>query len=243
MNDIRKKRDRVWKKLCRVHDGFMIVILCAVMLVSGYCLYDNWVILSRADGGDLLQYKPDSTSDGAESPITDGMVGWITIDGTSIDYPVMQGESNLTFLSRDPYGRFSLSGSIFLDSRSSPDFSDGYSMIYGHHMEYGRMFGALDAFLDRDYAAAHRHGTLLVGRDGSRRMGLTVFAVLRADAGESAVFDMEGTDDAPQPATAAAFIDSHALFRLGAHGNRILALSTCDGESDSSRIIVVCSVS
>ena len=100
------------------------------------------------------------------------MVGWLTVDGTSIDYPVMQGGNNLTFLNRNPYGEFSLSGSIFLDSRNSPDFSDEYSIIYGHHMAYGKLFGALDAFLDETYTSSHRSRTLLIGRDGQKSAGL-----------------------------------------------------------------------
>lgn len=148
----------------------------------------------------------------------------------------MQGSNNLTFLNRDPYGRFSMSGSIFLDSRNSPDFTDGYSLIYGHHMEYGRMFGALDAFLDREYAASHRYGTLLVGRDGSESHKLTVFAVLKTQSDERKVFDVN------DPRMTLNFIDSHASIRLGEPGGRIVALSTCDRNDDTMRILLACSM-
>ena len=79
------------------------------------------------------------------------MVGWIVVDDTNIDYPVMQGYDNSQYLNLDPYGEYSLSGSIFLDSRNSSDFTDPYSIIYGHHMEYGKMFGAIDDYLDDQY--------------------------------------------------------------------------------------------
>ena len=148
----------------------------------------------------------------------------------------MQGESNLTFLNRDPYGNFSLSGSIFLDSRNSPDFTDGYSLLYGHHMEYGRMFGALDAYLDRDFAFGHRNGTLLIGRDGLQRRKLTVFAVLRTNAKELKAFDVEN------PENARWFISENAQIIFGMPDKPILALSTCDGEDDAMRIIVACAI-
>ena len=164
------------------------------------------------------------------------MVGWLTVDGTSIDYPVMQGGNNLTFLNRNPYGEFSLSGSIFLDSRNSPDFSDEYSIIYGHHMAYGKLFGALDAFLDETYASSHRSGTLLIGRDGQKKRRLTVFAVLRSDVHNEDLFSVE------HPEKAMAYITSHAEIKLGQPGEKVAVLSTCDGENDSMRILVVCNL-
>lgn len=227
-----------WPLLNRLHDGLLLVIFGAVILISGYCLYDNWYILSHASDSELQKYKPGSPAYQAdESPITDEMVGWLTIDGTGIDYPVMQGENNLTFLNRDPYGEFSLSGSIFLDSRNSPDFTDGYSLIYGHHMAYGRMFGALDDFLDEHYAAAHRRGSLLIGRDGHECRALTVFAVMRVDVHDAAAFDVEEPDKARR------YIASHAAFLLGQPGDQMVVLSTCDSEDDAMRILVACNAS
>ena len=87
------------------------------------------------------------------------MAGWLTVDGTNIDYPVMQGKDNNSYLNTDPFGNYSLTGSIFLDSRSSPDFSDEYSVVYGHHMDYGKMFGALDDFLNEKYLKQHSSGS------------------------------------------------------------------------------------
>lgn len=230
--------DKLWKRLNGLHDGLLITVCAAVILFSGYCLYDNWYILSYASDADLLRYKPGSPSYEADtSPLSDGMVGWLTLDGTGIDFPVMQGENNLIFLNRDPYGAFSLSGSIFLDSRNAPGFTDPYSLIYGHHMEYGKMFGALDAYLDKDYAASHRRGELLIGRDGRKHRTLTVFAVLRVNVlRDSAIFDVE------QPTAAREAILSHAVFTLGEPDERIVALSTCDGENDAMRIIVACNI-
>lgn len=103
-------------------------------------------------------------------------------------------------------------------------------------MEYGKMFGALDAFLDKEYAASHRHGVILIGRDGRERRHLTVFAVLRVHAHDDTVFNVE------QPFPAREYIISHAEFLLGEPGEHWVVLSTCDGEDDAMRIMVVCHV-
>ena len=62
-------------------------------------------------------------------------------------------------------------------------------MIYGHHMEYKMMFGALDDYLDPSFLASHTHGKLLVGRDGKTSYELEVFYAMSADAKDEYVFE------------------------------------------------------
>ena len=130
----------------------MLFVFVITLLIVCYGLYDTWYVYNKANDDGYLKYKPVAGSGMSEdAPITEDMVAWITIDGTNIDYPVMQAADNMKYLNLNPYGEYSLSGSIFLDSRNSADFSDDYSILYGHHMEYGVMFGALDEFLDEKY--------------------------------------------------------------------------------------------
>ena len=232
-----KKLNKIFEVLNNLHDALLMIAFVIAIIISGYGMCDVWYVYSHVNDSFFYGVTPDSSSFEPEQlPLTDGLTGWIYFEDTDIHFPVMQGENNLAYISTDVYGNFALSGSIFLDSRNSPDFADEYSMIYGHHMEYGKMFGALDAYLDRDYAAKHRIGTLLIGRDGSLRSKLTVFAVLRTGAKELAAFDVEN------PQNAREFILSHAQIMLGQPGERILALSTCDGEDDAMRIIVLCNI-
>ena len=143
-----------WKTMNRVYEKTMLAIFVIALLISIYALYDTWYVFDHANDKSYLIFKPGVAEENGvvtNSPITSDMVGWITLDDTNIDYPVMQGTDNTVYLNKDPYGEFSLSGSIFLDSRNSSDFTDEYSVIYGHHMEYGVMFGALDDYLDEDY--------------------------------------------------------------------------------------------
>lgn len=228
-------------KICGVlndlHDALLMIAFVVGIIISVYGFYDVWYVYQHIGDSRQYDFTPDSPAyELSNLPITQEMVGWIHFGDTGINFPVMQGESNLTFLNREPYGNFSLSGSIFLDSRNSPDFTDGYSLLYGHHMEYGRMFGALDAYLDRDFAFGHRNGTLLIGRDGLQRRKLTVFAVLRTNAKELKAFDVEN------PENARWFISENAQIIFGMPDKPILALSTCDGEDDAMRIIVACAI-
>lgn len=67
--------------------------------------------------------------------INSDCVAWIRIDGTEIDYPVVQGHDNSFFLKHLFDGEWNGAGCIFLDSRVNPDLSDRHSVLYGHHMK------------------------------------------------------------------------------------------------------------
>ena len=226
---------KVLKVLNTAYDRTITVVLTVILLIVVYCMYDNYWVYSHTLNKDILKYKPTVQGyDPGESPITDDMVGWLTVDDTNIDYPVMQGTDNTVYLNRDPLGAYSLSGSIFLDSRNSSDFSDSYSIVYGHHMEYGKMFGALDDFLDPEYMRSHRTGTLIVGRDGQKSYKLEVFAAMKTDTNDKSVFDPKGAVDIGET------VRSRAEVFLGEKDCRILALSTCSSAEMSERLLVFC---
>ena len=114
---------------------------------------------------DLLSYKP-QPGEGANPSLEDLMAinkdvaGWITIDDTHIDYPVVQGKDDMEYINKDVYGEFSLSGSIFLSCMNKKDFSDNYNLVYGHHMANGGMFGDVVSFTEKSYFDKHKTGEL-----------------------------------------------------------------------------------
>ena len=225
---------RFWKGADRWYDRLIMIFLVLVLLIVCYCMYDNYWVYSHSIDKSIVRYKPGTEDyDPESSPITDDMAAWITIDDTNIDYPVMHAQDNVKYLNTDPYGRYSLTGSIFLDSRCSPDFSDDYSLIYGHHMEYGKMFGALDDFLDESYLRSHSQGTLLICRDGKKQYGRRVFASARVSAGDDAVFDVTAGG-------AAEFARKKAAVWRSEPKGRIVALSTCADSDTGTRVVVFC---
>lgn len=228
---------RFWKKLNELYGWLVIIIFGFIMAIGIWQCLDNLYIYNNALDNSVTKYKP-RTNDTNEavyqkSPITDEMVGWLTIDNTNIDYPVMQGENNTAFLNTDPFGKYSLTGSIFLDSRCSSDFSDEYSVVYGHHMDYGKMFGALDDFLSETYLKSHSTGTLMIGRNGEKTCSLRVFAAMRVSAKEKIVFDMDNS-------RIRSFIRENASVMTEEKQSDILALSTCADAGSVTRIVVFC---
>jgi sortase B len=147
----------------------------------------------------------------------------------------MQGRNNKEYINKDPFGNFSLSGSIFLDCRNSTEFSDPYSLLYGHHMEYEAMFGSLDHFIEQSYFDQHRTGTLTTV--SGKNYNIRFFAACKADATEKTVFDPPDSTNE----TLLQYLKQHAaIFEpQGVDAqSRILALSTCQSAENVERMIV-----
>lgn len=139
-------------------------------------------------------------------------IGWLSIDGTNISYPVMHTPSNpQKYLRRNFCGKYSQSGVPFLDGRC--DLQSINLIIYGHNMKNGTMFSDLKRYLDRDFLNAHR--TVIFGTaDGIRYF--TVTEVLKTN-----------TSDA-------------WYNRITAKGgSRCLILSTCYGSDKDGRLLII----
>jgi len=83
------------------------------------------------------------------------IVGWIKLDNTPINYPVMQHTDNDFYLSHLPNGTQHRNGSIFLDFRNNSDFSDKSILIYGHHTRTEDMFGIFKYYREQEFYDAN----------------------------------------------------------------------------------------
>lgn len=154
--------------------------MCVAGVYAAYALWDNNRIYSAANDvqADMVKIKPAVEEDGGASfeellAINRDVCGWVTLDNTKIDHPVLQDSTNLTYINRDVYGNFALAGSIFLDTRNERDFSDAYSLLYGHHMENSGMFGDLDLYKDQTFFDENSAGMLILP---DRAYNLEIFA-------------------------------------------------------------------
>lgn len=75
--------------------------------------------------------------------INPDVVGWLYVPSLDISYPIMQGKTNETYLHHTMKKDYLYAGSIFLDMDNAKDFSDPNSLVYGHNMRDGSMFGTL----------------------------------------------------------------------------------------------------
>ena len=175
------------------------------------------------------------------------ITAWITMMGTAIDYPVMQGSSNFSYLNKDVYGEFALAGSIFLDSRNDSAYQDNYSLLYGHDMSKHRMFSDLNLYKDEEFFKENHLGILLTPDGGHL---LQTVSCIVTSAGNSSLFNPENWKhfSTKQMLEAvqedALFINKNGMDVLQTRIDqeepfRILALSTCSGEFTDARTILL----
>lgn len=165
----------------------MLAIVTGLAAYCGYRYYNDAVLpekkLAEADEAQLRLFediKPDipentpedSSPDNDENllaaaeKVNPGVVGWLTIPGTHIDYPVAQGVDNDFYLHNGFDGQYNYElGCPFLDYRCESDFSGFNSIVYGHHMTRQRMFADINLFKDESFFSSHNTGQLILNND------------------------------------------------------------------------------
>ena len=171
------------------------------------------------------------------------MVGWMTIDGTPIHYPVMQSPDRVDFYLDHNFDRVK-NGHGCLYVRESCDVfapSDNLT-IYGHHMRNGTMFAGLDNYLKKDFYEKYpsiRFDTLY------ERHTYTIFAVFTTTASVGRGFAYHLFEDAADEADFQDFVStckSLSLYETGitpVYGDKMITLSTCEYSQDNGRLVVV----
>ena len=162
---------------------------------------------------------------------------WIRIPDSKIDYPVVQGEDNDYYLSHLPDGTKNDGGSIMMDVSNEADFSDAVTILHGHHMKNGSMFGDLDLYEEEAYCKAHPVIELYTPKGDVRA---EVFAVFYVNSLEF-TYPTNFADAAAYDAFIA-MCKSESDYDTGItpqYGDTLLMLSTCSYVYDEARLLVM----
>lgn len=234
-------------KLARAGDRLVSLLAAGLILLmllyGGYSLWDTAMVFNGAFlSSDLLQFKPaagdpDSNPTLAElQAINPDVLGWLTIDDTHIDYPVVIGETDMEYVNKDVYGDFALSGSIFMDSDNARDLSDAYTLVYGHHMDNGAMFGDVVEFVNTDYFESHQTGTLYLP---DATYTIEIFACVQVDAFDSMIYDpLAQNGDVSELLH---YVDEIAVQSryIGVQPtDKVIGLSTCAEAETNGRVVI-----
>lgn len=89
------------------------------------------------------------------------IIGWIRFDNIeTLSYPVLYSGDNETYLRTDIYGNSSTAGCIFMEGVCIPDFEDCHTILYGHNMKNGSMFGSLKQYKTAGFYEEHQYFTI-----------------------------------------------------------------------------------
>lgn len=158
-------------------------------------------------------------------------VGWITIDNTKIDYPIVKGEDNEFYLNHNYDLSENVAGSIFMDRRNLGNQFDEHTIIYGHHMKNGTMFTGLNLYLEEEF---YEDNQLIYYRDLFNNYTYEVISAYYVSANDYTLsFELNETviDDFLERS----FHNSDYVY---SKTDRFLTLSTCNYTLDNGRMIV-----
>ena len=175
--------------------GVIILVLLAVMLVSGAMSIHSWMEdkRTREEYERLAELARETTAQPSTEAVTEpgtaepetepyvspinfeelmkenpDTIGWIRVPDTNIDYPIVQGEDNDFYLNHDFYGKENIAGAIYLDFESQGDFVGRNNVLYGHNMKNGSMFKDVNRYKDEAYFKEHQFFSIytLTGKSG-----------------------------------------------------------------------------
>jgi len=172
------------------------------------------------------------------------LIGWVKIDDTNIDYPVMQTTDNEYYQDHNINQEYDRNGSIFMDKDCDVLKPSANYILYGHHMKSGQMFGKLDLYEDEDYYKEHRY----IEFDTIYEKGLyQVMYVFRSRVySESEVvfkyyqfIDAHGEQEFNSNMQEMANMSLYDTGVTAQYGDQLLTLSTCDYQEKNGRFVVV----
>ena len=226
------------------HTDGIIVTPMATMTVTNV---EESVLL---DGEESL---PDETPEPTSPPVIHSgllalheknpdCVAWITIEGTVIDYPVMYRPNPKNYyLHRDFNGNHASAGALFIAENCDPDDSDNV-IIYGHHMNSGKMFAALNKYKKQSFYEEHKRIVYetLNGQETYEVMFAFTTPVYTGHDFEYYAFSKANSAEEYDAYISAC--RERALYDTGVtaqYGDKLLTLSTCEYSQKNGRMVVV----
>lgn len=230
------------KYLDKLVNIFVYILFIIVFLYGTYSVYDNLSVYNDAKlTKNIIKCIP--KDDGSNFSLTElkaineDICGWLRINKTNIDYPIVQGKDNLQYLNKNYEKEFSSAGSIFLDYRNSFTFEDDYSILYGHNMHHNTMFSDLTAYKDQEFLDEHTEGRLYLE---DKTYKIEIFAYDIIDAYANTIYNVNNYKN-DKNLEIASYIKNNAITKKELQiesTDKIIVFSTCVVSQHSSRAIV-----
>ena len=222
------------------HGVFIVLII--LLLYSGYALYDAYATYEKAElSEDILQYKPEENElfslETIQKEINEDICGWIRIDGTNIDYPVVIGKDNTEYLNNDYKKEYSITGSIFIDYRNDRNFQDDYTIIYGHNLKADLMFAEIKNYVDKSYFDEHCTGLLYAG-DKIYKIDILYYELINAYAKPYSLIIYKNNSNK----TLIEEFEKNAITKNKIKANekdKLILLSTCNSSDTETRSVLI----
>lgn len=231
-------------KVRRIAEDVIMVALLGIVIVSGWNLYNKMhqykVDREKYTAVSEKAYSGDFAGDidfNALRKVNSDIVAWIYYEGTDIDYPVVQGKDNDNYLHIAFDDTWALAGTLFVDAITEDPFKQFNTIIYGHHMRDGSMFGDLKKLKDKEYCDKHPQLELITP-DGKYHLMIWAFLNQPSDS-QVYLTNFHDKDDIREYIDYVKSAADYVTDVKVTPEDRIVLLSTCAYEYQNARYMVI----
>lgn len=240
-----------------------VVALLGAAVFCGYHIYDHYAQVDEQtevfDGlAEVVENAPTEEKEAEDTPVSEGknvlaryqelylqnedMAGWISIDGTTINYPVMQSVNEPNFYLKHNFEKeYSDLGVPYIQENCDILTSDNL-VIYGHHIKGGKMFGALESYKDKGFYEEHKTIHFDTLTETAEYEIVAVFKTVAYSSEGFRYYDFVNAEDEEGFNTYIAKCKDLALYDTGVsveYGDKLITLSTCEYSAQNGRLVVV----
>ncbi len=240
----------------------IILVLCLIVFAGSAGVILDYVLNGIREQSALEQVGA-LRSDGREDLVTDkgtvigkyvdlylknkDLIGWVTVDDTKIDYPVMQTQDDPEFYLHRNFGKeYTDSGTPFLDAASDIFKPTSNFLVYGHHMKNGTMFKDLLKYDDVEFYRKHKNfkfDTIYKGGQGTYRVIAAGYSqIYPEDSDKFKYYQYAGMTTEERFNEYISGVKSLSVYDTGEtaeYGDQLVTLSTCAYHTEDGRFFVV----
>ena len=246
-----------YKKVIKEHKLLVTILIIIIIVCIAYIVKYFLDMRNTNEESDILG-SVEVNSDDITDATTERMlqvselqkqnpdiVGWLEIEGTNINYPVLQGEDNSYYMTHDYKKEESSSGSLFLDKDYDWSIPSSNLLIYGHNLNNGLMFQELLKYEDESFYKEHPNVRFTTEKDDSEYEIISAFKSRVYYKSETNVFryyyfinaeNEEEYNDFVNNAKEASLYDTG---KTAEYGDQLITLSTCAYHTEDGRFAVV----
>lgn len=172
-------------------------------------------------------------------------IGWLTIEGTVIDYPVMQSMYDEEYyLRRDFDKEYSYAGTLFIDTSCNVEKPSDNITIYGHHMNTGKMFHELEEYDEEDYYEKHKFITFDTIYGSGTYEVIAAYRTKIYDEDYTGFkyyefFDARDSVEFENYVSNSKSLTPYNIEASAKYGDSLITLSTCAYHTENGRFVVV----